>query len=166
MNKAPYGYSNNRDFLGKGILVVDHQEAEIVQQIFRYYLSGISLREITTIMNREGFPLKGRNAVTRILDNALYSGLMKVVNEDGKVKHVKALHEGIVSEADYWLVQEIRNRKKPSKLKQDKDYLLKGLKCSCGKYMTAGWSKGKSSIPGTRKIFTYRKRRLKKKLIT
>ncbi|THF49164.1 recombinase family protein [Flavobacterium supellecticarium] len=145
VNKAPYGYSNSRDLLGKGILVVNNQEAEIVQQIFRYYLSGMSLREITTIMNREGFPLKGHNAVTRILDNTLYAGLIKVIDEDGKVKYVKALHERIVSEADYWLVQEIRNRKKPSKLKLDKDYLLKGLlKCSCGKYMTAGWSKGKS----------------------
>ena len=52
VNKAPYGYSNSRDLLGKGILVVNHQEAEIVQQIFKYYLSGISLREITAIMNQ------------------------------------------------------------------------------------------------------------------
>ncbi len=34
VNKAPYGYSNSRDLLGKGILVVNNQEAEIVKQIF------------------------------------------------------------------------------------------------------------------------------------
>lgn len=144
INKAPYGYVNSRDFLGKSMLILNIQEADIVRKIFSYYLSGISMGDITANVCEIGFPLKGHNAVGRILDNFLYAGLVKLNSGNGSVKYIKALHEAIVSEADFWLVQEMKNSKKPLKIKTRKDYLLKGLlKCSCGKYMTAGWSKGK-----------------------
>lgn len=144
INKAPYGYVNSRDFLGKSMLILHMQEADIVRKIFSYYLSGISMGDITANVSEIGFPLKGHNAVGRILDNFLYAGLVKLNGENGSVKYIKALHEAIVSEADFWLVQEMKNSKRPLKIKTSKDYLLKGLlKCNCGKYMTAGWSKGK-----------------------
>ncbi|MBC8645341.1 recombinase family protein [Flavobacterium lindanitolerans] len=144
INKAPFGYSNSRDFLGKSMLVQNMEEAEIVRKIFSYYLLGMSMGDIAANVCEIGFPLKGHNAVGRILDNYVYAGLVKLNSENGSVKYIKALHEAIVSEADFWLVQEMKNSKKPLKIKTRKDYLLKGLlKCNCGKYMTAGWSKGK-----------------------
>lgn len=144
INKAPFGYANSRDFLGKSMLIPNMGEAEIVRKIFSYYLSGISMGDIARSVCEIGFPLKGHNAVGRILDNFVYAGLVKLNGENGSVKYVKALHEAIVSEADFWLVQEMKKSKKPLKIKTSRDYLLKGLlKCYCGKYMTAGWSKGK-----------------------
>jgi hypothetical protein len=71
--------------------------------------------------------------------------LIRVVNEDRSVIYAKALHEAIVNEADFWLVQEMMGKNKPSKIKSNKDFPLRGLlRCHCGKYMTAGWSKGKN----------------------
>jgi DNA invertase Pin-like site-specific DNA recombinase len=144
INNAPFGLKNDRDFLGKSILTTIAEEKSIVHQIFHYYLSGLSISQVTDKARQMGFPKKGHNAIGRILGNCLYAGLIRVVNEDRSVTFVKALHEAIVSEADFWLVQEMMGKNKPSKIKSNNDFPLKGLlRCHCGKYMTAGWSKGK-----------------------
>jgi site-specific DNA recombinase len=94
--------------------------------------------------NNEGYNLVGHNSVKRLLSNCVYAGLIQMVTETGSTKYVKALHESIVFEGDFWRVQEmLKNTKKP-KLQLNKEFLLKGLlRCHCGKYMTAGWSKGR-----------------------
>jgi site-specific DNA recombinase len=63
-------------------------------------------------------------------------------------KLVKGLHEGIVSESQYYRVQEmlgLNKRKMQSKPKDE--FPLKGILKSpcCDTYMTAGWSKGKKN---------------------
>ncbi len=69
--------------------------------------------DITTNVREIDFPLKGHNAVVGILDNFLYPRLVKLNSENGLVKYIKALHEAIVSEADFWLAQEMKSPKKP-----------------------------------------------------
>lgn len=143
--KAPFGYRNGRDILGKGILILEADEAKIVRNIFIDYLSGISYAEITHKAQQMGFCLVGHGCIKRLLSNCIYAGVIPLGREDGASKYVKGIHEAIVDETDFRIVQEMLNGNKRPKLKISREYLLKGLlKCHCGKYMTAAWSKGKT----------------------
>jgi len=143
--KAPFGYRNGRDILGKGVLILEADEAKIVRNIFIDYLSGISYTEITHKAQQMGFCLVGHGCIKRLLSNSIYAGLIPLGREDGASEYVKGIHEAIVDETDFRIVQEMLSGNKRPRLKSDKEFLLKGLlRCHCGKYMTAGWSKGKS----------------------
>jgi len=144
INKAPFGYRNGRDHSGKGILILQTEEAKIIRSIFKDYIAGLTFKQTTFNAQQIGFKLTGHNAIGRLLSSCLYAGLIKIKKNDEATKYIKALHKAIISEADFWLVQEMMGKNKPSKLKLSKDFPLKGLlKCHCGKYMTAGWSRGR-----------------------
>lgn len=50
----------------------------------------------------------------------------------------------IVTEAEYWMAQELLGNKKPVKTQASERFPLRGLiDCQCGQRMTAGFSKGK-----------------------
>lgn len=72
---------------------------------------------------------------------------MKVPGDNKKAeRYVKGIHEPIVSEAEFWVVQEMLGIKKPSKTQLSSKFPLRGLlNCECGQRMTAGFSKGKKS---------------------
>ncbi|SDH26699.1 recombinase family protein [Chitinophaga filiformis] len=143
INKAPFGYRNTRDILGKGTLLLEESEAKIVRNIVTDYLCGLSFKEITHHAQQAGYYLMGHNSVKRLLGNCVYAGLIPIKTETGHLKYVKALHETVIEEADFWRVQELLNDTKRPKLKLNREFSLKGLlRCHCGKYMTAGWSKG------------------------
>jgi hypothetical protein len=59
-------------------------------------------------------------------------------------RYVKGKHTGIISEADFWLTQEMLGNKRPAKTQAKQEVPLRGiLRCLCGLSMTSGWSKGK-----------------------
>ncbi|WP_126248001.1 recombinase family protein [Chitinophaga rhizosphaerae] len=145
INKAPFGYRNGRDILGKGILILEANEAKIVRKIFSDYLSGISLLELTHSAQQMGFCLVGHGCIKRVLSNCIYAGLIPFRGDDGVLKYVKGIHEAIVGEQDFIIVQEKLCATRQSNLKVDREFVLKGLlKCHCGKHMTAAWSKGRT----------------------
>ena len=58
---------------------------------------------------------------------------------------MKAIHEPIILEAEFWLVQNLlKQNKRRTRIQPAEDFPLRGvLKCWCGQSMTAGWIKGR-----------------------
>lgn len=143
-----------------GRFAIVPEEAEIVQRIFREYLSGMGTRAIAEGLNCDG--LTGRSgkpfppySVLRILRNYTYTGnllLQKTFSENHLTKkrmknegqlpqyHVEAAHEPIVSLEDFVAVQdEIRRRAESNGYRETKisqTYPFTGMiVCAqCGKH--------------------------------
>lgn len=126
------------------------EEAEIVKEIYRLYLDGMSLNMIANRLNEKGLTTKGSNSpyhkevVQRILTNEKYTGdalLQKTYVTDCITKKtrknngelpmylVKNHHEPIISRADFNRVQEEMARRSAKRVIADK--LTKGEQ---GKY--------------------------------
>ena len=147
LNKAPYGYLNGRGKDGKMVLMIDETKAYIIQKIFRDYLAGIPRYLIHQELKDIGFPQSGNGAIFRILTNPLYAGLVRVVaHGKNPEKIVKGIHDPIISETQYWRVQDMLGiTKRAMKSHPKAEFPLKGILQSpcCGYSMTAGWCKGK-----------------------
>lgn len=126
------------------------EEAEVVKEIYRFYLDGMSLNMIVDRLNKKGLTTKGGNSpyrkevVQRILTNEKYTGdalLQKTYVTDCITKRtrknngelpmylVKNHHEPIISRADFNQVQEEMARRSAKRAIADK--LTKGEQ---GKY--------------------------------
>ena len=125
-------------------LVVDEVEAVVVRELFELYLEYGSALEVAHILNDRGRATKrhrasnGRirkarpwtkDAVLRVVKNAIYAGLMPYGDEVHPGEH-----EHIVSE-DAWRqaqVQLRRQTRRAATRPRDPDYLLRGLlRCAC-----------------------------------
>jgi site-specific DNA recombinase len=146
-NKAPIGYLNKRDDQNKPILVVDQIRAAIIQGIFSRFLKGESIQAVSEWARKEkGLKIKSRSGVRRILENITYAGLIKVSHfYDEQERTVKGIHEALISEADFFRVQNIiKNLNKPARTILNDEVPLRGKAlCFCGRPLTAGRSKGK-----------------------
>ena len=121
--KKLLGYKKGAD--GNAEIVSD--EAEIVKEIYRFYLDGASLNQIADMLNNRGLTTKGSNSpyrkevIQRILTNEKYTGdalLQKTYITDCITKKsrknngelpmylVKNHHEPIISRTDFNRVQE------------------------------------------------------------
>ena len=126
------------------------EEAEVVKEIYRFYLDGMSLNMIADRLNAKGLTTKGGNSpyrkevVQRILTNEKYTGdalLQKTYVTDCITKKtrknngelpmylVKNHHEPIISHEDFNKVQEEMARRSAKRVIADK--LTKGEQ---GKY--------------------------------
>ena len=113
MSNAPYGY-----VLTDGKLVISEPEAEVVRQIFAWYLDGYGVLQIMNMLNQAGIPTSknlekwGKAHVRYILDNEKYTGdsvyqknyttdtvPFKVKKNYGQkpMYYVSGTHEGIIS---------------------------------------------------------------------
>ncbi len=140
------GYKKGAD----GLPEIIPDEAEVVKEIYRFYLDGMSLNMIVDRLNEEGLTTKGSNSpyrkevVQRILTNEKYTGdalLQKTYVTDCITKKtrknngelpmylVKNHHEPIISRADFNRVQEEMARRSAKRVIADK--LTKGEQ---GKY--------------------------------
>lgn len=140
------GYRKGTD----GNVEIIPDEAEVVKEIFRCYLDGMSLDMIVHSLNEKGLTTKGSNSpyrkevVKRILTNEKYTGdalLQKTFVTDCITKKtrknngelpmylVKNHHEPIISHADFNRVQEEMARRSSKQVIADK--LAKGEQ---GKY--------------------------------
>lgn len=145
LGRAPFGYSNIIDGTKRNLIEINKGQAIIVERIFHEYLLGVPPYVIYKNAKAIGFKHTGHNAVFDILKNCLYAGLIKVpAFRELPEKYVKGLHEPIISENEYWLVQRmLADGKRRTRVQPAEDFPLRGvLKCWCGKSMTAGWTKG------------------------
>lgn len=140
VQKAPFGYQNSQDISGKSTLSIKEHEAPIIRKIFQDYLAGTPLHLIYEVVRKAGFPNSGHGAIKRVLQNCVYAGLIRINSS-----YVRALHEPIIKEEDFWLVQSRIKEKVKHRTQPREDFPLRGiLSCTCGSSMTAGWSKGKT----------------------
>ena len=90
----PYGYT-----MRNGQIIIDHDEADIIRQIFNNYLNGVSLKEIAEDLTTRRVPYTEKTAVwdkariARIIDNAKYTGFDEydpIIDEDTYEEAVQA----------------------------------------------------------------------------
>ena len=131
------GYRKGDD--GNAEIIPD--EAEVVKEIYRCYLDGMSMNLIADRLNKKGLTTKGRNSpyrktvIQRILTNEKYTGdalLQKTYVTDCITKKsrknngelpmylVKNHHEPIISRADFNRVQEEMARRGAKRAIADK----------------------------------------------
>ena len=153
---APFGYSYNKT--SKRLKIVG-REAELVRDIYRKYISGLSCQKIagelyqSKIQTRSG-GLFNSSLVRKMLRNKIYIGKLVwnahhydktqktlkgaryVKNDPSKVIESDGLHEPIVSEEIFYQVQALldRNRKGNFVRRRIRDYSLSGVvRCAkCG----------------------------------
>lgn len=145
VGKPPFGYINVKDRNNKTVLLIDESKAEIIRNIFRDYLAGTSIREIRTLVLKQGFDRAGNSAIQNVLNNPVYAGLIRIpATGREKEKYVRGLHQPIIRESDYWLIKKRSRKPQTSKSQPRELFPLRGiLKCWCGRNMTAAYSKGK-----------------------
>ena len=148
LGRALYGYKNVIDGTKRNLIEIDKPRALIVEHIFKDYIAGIPPYIVYKNAKAMGCTLTGKSTIQDILQNCVYAGLIKVpALGDLPEKYVKGLHDPIISDAEFWLVQNmISSAKRRTRVQPAEDFPLRGvLKCWCGKSMTAGWSKGRKN---------------------
>lgn len=142
---APYGYINSRDEENRPVITIDEEKAALIRIIFREYLNGMNLYDIHRLVNMYGFKQRGRSAIKHILQNPVYAGLIRVpATKTEPIKIIKGIHAAIVSEHDYWIIQERLNGK-TMKTQVKEEVPLRGvLQTENGRNYTAGNSRSKS----------------------
>ena len=150
------GYVSGVDEQGQKQLVIEPEEAKIVQFIYAKYLGGEGYKAIANFLNRQGYQtLKGNafstTAVKDILHNKIYGGYIeyaRYLNWDTKRRRgknptpilVKGTHEPIISEDIYQAVQErlVAESKQPLWTQSGENVLTGLLRCpECGAPMAA-----------------------------
>jgi DNA invertase Pin-like site-specific DNA recombinase len=150
ISKAPWGYLNSSDALGKPFIIPDERRFQFVEKAYDMYLIDASYKDILLMLKSSGsFSLSGHSAVNRILSNQTYAGLVLVPPFSSEPGHItKGVFEGIVTEAKFWAVQkkmqEVNNRN--TRTIDNDEFPLRGIVgCSiCGHGLTGAKSKGAS----------------------
>ena len=130
----PYGYT-----IRDGRTIIERNEAQVIQDIFRNYIEGATLKEIAEDLTSRNIPYTERTSVwdkariARIIDNARYTGLDEydqIIDRDTYTEAVntKIARQRGVNERANGAVGTLRNR----------------VRCaSCGSLMTRKVSPGK-----------------------
>ncbi len=148
--KAPYGYINQRDDQDKPILVLNNEAKKNIEDIFNDYVNDVPYTVILSKVRNNGFPMKGKDALRRVLSNHTYAGFI-VVREykHNQKKLVKGLHEPIISEDLFWTAYyKLQGKLAPYTRKYfDENLPLRGfLRCeSCDTPHTGSKCKGRSA---------------------
>lgn len=146
INMAPFGYKNGKDDKKKPILIIVPEKAEIVAEIYRRFLAGETIAALKKIAKKLEYTVQGKSNITNLLKNPTYGGLVRVPEYYDTPEHlVKGIHQGIVSQDDWYKVQALLAGKKAINRTIINDQVpLRGkLLCFCGKHLTAGNSKGR-----------------------
>lgn len=140
VNRAPYGYLNARDDKNKPILKIDPDRAAIVRRVFDLFLETNSIQKTHKEVRKLGYKQGSNSAITRILKNPAYVGLLKL---DGQL--VKGAHDPIIPMPVFNHVQQYFRRSTSVRVLINDEVPLRGvLRCECGRLLTAGKSKGKT----------------------
>ncbi len=153
LGKAPFGYANIKKPNNDQMIEVNKSQCMIIKKIFSDFEAGVPQKTIHKEILKLGFKNRGSNAVNDILKNCTYAGLIKInACKQTPEKHVKALHEPIISETDFWRIQKILDGRPKRQTRANEEFPLRGvIKCPCGRNLTAGWTKG------NRKYYLYYK---------
>lgn len=147
IGQAPWGYTNARDERNKPIIIMDKNKRDVICEIFDRYLAGDTLGSITESARQKGFNVKSNSAIMRVLQNAVYAGMIRVPSYKGSAeKLIDGLHEGMIDKHTFYAVNEkIRRAEYHTKMSINPNLPLRGLiLCEgCGSPLTGSKSKGK-----------------------
>ncbi len=128
---SPFGYTYNKQ---KKLLEINERETMVVKLIYRLYLAGKSVNEITDYLNRSKHETRiGRFFYTKlirdILRSRLYIGQIVWNKKKGSQAVVaKGKHTPIISEDDFEKVQKLlAERKAPVRKSRKGSFPLSGL---------------------------------------
>lgn len=128
-SKVPYGY-----LWKNGVAIVNTDEAEIVSQIFDWYLNDKGYGEIVAMLSKEGCLMKGqpfkKHNVRNILTNSFYIGILR----GGQFEAYEGNHTPIVSKKIFEQAKAVRTGKQ-SKCNEQTGFKLR-RKISCPKCQT------------------------------
>ena len=116
-----YGYDY---IVGEGKLVVNKMEAIYVEKIFKWYLEGDSMLEISRKLERLGVPTKRgglwrQSTIHSVLTNPLYIGKVRYSVRKKNYFEVDGKNiEPIINNNLFFKVEKIMNKKKKSKAKR------------------------------------------------
>lgn len=150
------GYVSGLDDDGRKQLIIEPEEAKIVQLIYAKFLGGDEFRTIANYLNRQGYQTLKKNkftptAVRDILQNKIYGGYIeyaRYLNWDIKRRKgknpnpilVKGEHEPIIDQVTYQAVQErlVLEKDRPRWNLTGENVLTGLLRCpECGAPMAA-----------------------------
>lgn len=153
LGKAPFGYTNIKKPFNDQTIEINSSQSFIIKKIFADFEAGVPQKTIHKEVLGLGFKNRGSNAINDILRNPVYAGLIKVkAFKNMSEKYVRALHEPIISETDFWRIQRVLDIKPKRQTRANEEFPLRGvIKCPCGRNLTAGWTKG------NRKYYLYYK---------
>jgi DNA invertase Pin-like site-specific DNA recombinase len=153
LGKAPFGYTNIKKPFNDQTIEINSSQSFIIKKIFADFEAGVPQKTIHKEVLGLGFKNRGSNAINDILKNPVYAGLIKIkAFKNTSEKYVKALHEAIISEKDFWRTQKVLDGKPKRQTRTNEEFPLRGvIKCPCGRNLTAGWTKG------NRKYYLYYK---------
>lgn len=149
--RAPFGYNNERDEANKPIITINENEKRMVLQIYSDFLDEVPFPLILKKVRKQGFYLKGHDALKRILSCHLYAGLINTPNyKFQQSKIVEGIHQPIVSKEIFWRAYyKLQDKIRPQGPRIIDDNLpLRGLLlCKvCGHVHSGAKSKGRSAF--------------------
>ena len=118
-----YGYAKNET----GELVIDNGQAQVVRDIFRWYLGGDSVLGIIKKLSDAGISSPtgkekwSKRAIEKMLENEKYTGTVTLLDSSTQEYEyqIKDNHPPIITENEFWSVQE--EKKKRSNIVTDDD---------------------------------------------
>jgi site-specific DNA recombinase len=145
---APVGYTNHRDEQGKKCIILKEPNASIMRWTFEQVANGtFSMRQIFDEAVRRGINCGEKNFY-HMIRNPVYCGKVLVPKSHDEDEYfAEGQHEALISEALYYRVQEIVNKRKRAgtKIVSEAMLPLRGfLVCpNCNRNLTASTSKGR-----------------------
>ena len=133
--KLPIGYK--KDIKNNDIILVDEENAQVVKDIFHYFISCRSLQDTANLFNKHS------SSIRWILSNDFYIGKFRYGKKENNIntgrvilhddyKYFNGKHEPIIDKETFYLTQTILNLRQRKVI--SKASLLFGgfIKCTCG----------------------------------
>jgi len=146
---APIGYRFKKEDGHQKSGLVPTEDAPYIIKAYELAAKGIYHQtEIVKMLQEEGCKKISKSMLNRILRNPLYAGLIKHHYLDDCIN---GIHEPIISQELYFVVQNILEGKRPKlspQLKNNPDFPLRNfIRCEkCHKKLTGSWSRGRHKI--------------------
>ena len=133
--KLPIGYK--KDIENNDIILVDEENAQVVKDIFHYFISCRSLQDTANLFNKHS------SSIRWILSNDFYIGKFRYGKKENNIntgrvilhddyKYFNGKHEPIIDKETFYLTQTILNLRQ-KKVISKASLLFGGLiRCTCG----------------------------------
>ena len=148
LNRAPWGYLNERDATNKPIIVIDEPKRPVLELIGHlHHELGLPEAEVRAQAEAAGYDQKGKSALTRVINNPTYYGLIKVpAFMDFPSQIVEGLHEGVWPQSWFYRRQATNELTTVTRKQFEEELELRGIALcpDCDNKLTGGQSKGRS----------------------